>query len=189
MRKIYIEAGANNGIFQSRSIHLQNNNDYFGILIEPHKKEYENCVKNRKNDRTKIYNCCLVSFDFKEEEAVLHKHKNFTAMNSMIPSKKQIFTGSVKVKVKTIQSILDENNITHVDNLFLDVEGYELQVLSGVDFDKVTFGNIELENHANLLSENKKESISKYKEFMNKHGYKLIEINEKEGNPKMVFEK
>jgi hypothetical protein len=34
--KVYIEAGANNGIFQSRSLGHVNDEEYFRILIEAH---------------------------------------------------------------------------------------------------------------------------------------------------------
>ena len=37
----------------------------------------------------------------------------------------------INVQAKTLNTILEEENITHIDFISLDIEGYELEVLQG----------------------------------------------------------
>jgi FkbM family methyltransferase len=151
LNKIYIEAGANDGIFQSRSLQFKEDANYFGLLIEPHFETYQHCVLNRSGDNSKIYNAALVSFDFGFDKIELGIHSSYTAMNSILKPHGEIYNSTVSVPARTLQSILDENNISIVENFFLDVEGYEKNVLDGIDFNKTRFNNIEIECHCWLL--------------------------------------
>jgi hypothetical protein len=45
----------------------------------------------------------------------------------------QIEVGEVEVPARTLSSVLDEAGISRIDLLSLDVEGFELQALSGLD--------------------------------------------------------
>ena len=47
----------------------------------------------------------------------------------------------------SLESILEQLDIFHVDFFVLDVEGGELEVLKSIDFDQVTFGVLCVENH------------------------------------------
>jgi hypothetical protein len=74
-----------------------------------------------------------------------------------------------KVLVRSLQSILEENEINHVHFFSLDTEGYELQILNGVDFTKTTFDYllIEIYDHdyeqiINLLSNNGYDMIQNF---------------------------
>ena len=42
----------------------------------------------------------------------------------------------LQVPARTLTSILDEYEVTTIDFLSLDVEGYEINVLKGIDFEK-----------------------------------------------------
>ena len=186
-KKIYIEAGAHDGIFQSRSLQFKGNNEYFGLLIEPHFETYQQCVKNRADNLCKIYNAALVSFDFNHSEIQLGIHSSYTAMNSIIKPSAENYPQTVNVKAKTLQSILDENNISIVENFYLDVEGYEKNVLDGVDFNKTKFNNIELECHYPFLGLTMEEEIDMYMCYFNKLNYKLHEKIIGDGLPKLIF--
>lgn len=48
-KKIYFEAKAFDGIFQSRTLPFKDNPNYFGILVEPSLDTYNTCIQNRKN--------------------------------------------------------------------------------------------------------------------------------------------
>lgn len=188
--KTYIEVGANNGIFQSRSLKLSRSRkyDYRGILIEPNPISYEKCVKTRGgNDRTFIYNKALVPFDYPGSTITL-RHSHHSAMDfvgvttsSIRPSEK-----STQVEVSTLQSILDELSIFHIDAFFLDVEGYEDEVLRGINFDKTTFSMIEVEIHPKLRGISTEQSIEDHTNFFLKHGYTLKGFDPKE-NRKLIF--
>jgi hypothetical protein len=50
-------------------------------------------------------------------------------------------------KAIQLSKLLKKHNLTEVHFMSLDVEGYEEQVLKGVDFNEVFFHVIDLENH------------------------------------------
>ena len=184
--KTYIEAGANDGFFQSRSLDLSTNLEYQGILIEPSLVEYEKCVKLRGNDRTHIYNKCLVPFSHKEKTIKLNHSACSPAMNSVVPHGHLEYSRTQEVEATTLQSILDELNVQHVDAFFLDVEGYEYQVLQGIDFSCTTFSMIEIELHAHLLKIKRSEEIEMHEQFLSQFGYQMTAKNN-EVQPKIVF--
>jgi FkbM family methyltransferase len=186
-KKIYIEAGSHDGIFQSRSLQFKGNDEYFGILIEPHFETYQQCILNRTDGFCKIYNAALVSFDFNESEIELGIHSSYTAMNSIVKPSSENYPQTVKVLAKTLQSILDENNISIVEIFYLDVEGYEKNVLEGIDFNKTKFNNIELECHYPFINLTIDEEINMYISFFNKINYKLSEKILGDGLPKLIF--
>jgi FkbM family methyltransferase len=186
-KKIYIEAGAHDGVFQSRSLQFKGNDEYFGLLIEPHFETYQQCVNNRADGFCKIYNAALVSFEFNSPEIQLGIHSAYSAMNSIVKPSSEKYVNTVNVEARTLQSILDENNISIVDNFYLDVEGYEKNVLDGIDFTKTKFNNIEIECHYPFLNITQDEEIKMYTLFFNSLNYKLSEKILNNGLPKLIF--
>lgn len=186
MKKIYIEAGANDGVFQSRSIHLSTNNDYYGILIEPIPEMYRSCLLNRRLN-TKIYNCALVDFGYTETTIPINLHHIYTAMCSIIPHNTETYHRTINITARTLDSILEENNINHIDSFYLDVEGYEYNVLNGINFNKRIFNMIEIECHYNFLNLSKQAEEDKHVQYLEQYGYKLTSKNEQEGNTKLIF--
>ena len=107
-------------------------------------------------------------------------------MNSVVAHKHLEYNRTQEVEAATLQSILDELNVQHVDAFFLDVEGYEHQVLQGVDFSRTTFSMIEIELHTNLLKIEKSEEIEMHEKFLSQFGYQLTNKNS-EVQPKIIF--
>jgi len=153
----YIEAGASNGVFQSNTLFLEYTLNWRGLLIEPNRKMYEALKDNRNNkphifapyprEKNIFYNCALVGYDYEEEFV----HGNFNeedfenSLMAMVHENNPRFSEKdeelkhkkiVKVPARKLSDILDENNISKVDLLSLDVEGYELNALNGIDFDR-----------------------------------------------------
>ena len=56
-------------------------------------------------------------------------------------------TCEIKVQAKIFKNIMMEENITHIDYLSLDVEGHELNVLKGIDFNTVKINVLTIENN------------------------------------------
>lgn len=56
-------------------------------------------------------------------------------------------TEEIQVKTEILKDILEQAHITHIDYLSLDVEGHELNVLKGIDFDKVKINVLTIENN------------------------------------------
>jgi FkbM family methyltransferase len=186
-KKIYIEAGANDGIFQSRSLHLENNSECICILIEPIPIVFNRLKKNRS--KAIHYNCALVDFDFQQTNISINIHSDHNAMCSIIPHSSQEYIDSVVVPARTLDSILEENDIIDIEYFYLDVEGYEFNVLKGINFNKRKFDNIEIECHYKFLGIHLKEEIKLHNNFLQQFGYKLITINSQSGNEKLIFKK
>ena len=63
---------------------------------------------------------------------------------------------SIDVNATTLTKVLNKLKVSHVDFFSLDVEGYETEVLRGIDFSTITFDYIfvetRLENEAEIDS-------------------------------------
>jgi FkbM family methyltransferase len=157
----YIEAGANNGIFQSYTYELEKNG-WKGILIEPSIVSYNECLKNRKSDNI-FFNCALVSDDnIKKISGDFNSGSLMSSVNGNRLKNNQL----IEVSATTISSILKQCNISDIDLFSLDVEGYEIDVLNGLDFNiyKPKYFVIEIYlNEYDLI----------YK-LLNDNGYKMI---------------
>ena len=55
--KVYFEAGANDGVNQSRTLKYKDNLEWTGILVEPDPRCRDALFSNRGNDRTHIFDC------------------------------------------------------------------------------------------------------------------------------------
>lgn len=135
----FIEAGAYDGVFQSTTLRLEHEG-WNGILIEPSPNNCEKCSNYR---RVPTINAALVSFEHDSPYVEGDFNLNGTSSKiSKIPDyitdfHNEKFESTIQVPARTISSIIDEHNIDKIDFFSLDVEGYELEVLRGVDFNKV----------------------------------------------------
>lgn len=140
---IYIECGANDGIFQSNTYKLELNG-WRGLLIEPSPNVFNMCKINRSPEN--IFVCAaLVSNKF--EGDVVVGDFNGNPMASINGKRlKNKYSSNVQVKARTLNSILEQYNfVNKIDFFSLDVEGYELEVLNGINFKKYFFKYILIE--------------------------------------------
>jgi len=158
----YIEAGANNGIRQSNTLFLEKHLGWKGILIEPNSKKMEICKANRSKENL-FYTCALapnentktITGNFDEDDG----GESLMACSSIILDyydeefkqeilKKTINRKQIEVSARTLNSILEENKITHIDFLSLDLEGYELEAIKNFNFNcyKIDYILVETAN-------------------------------------------
>lgn len=146
---IFIEVGAHDGITQSNTLLLEKNYNWKGLLIEPSECLYEILQINRP--QAKCFQCALGSFS--EDNTHVYGDFHGTLMDSVegkrladlksgnaLPKSEQTY-----VLMRSLQSILDEENLHHIDFFSLDTEGYEYNILKGIDYSRTFFDYLLIE--------------------------------------------
>lgn len=128
----YIEAGAYDGVLQSNTKYLEEKYGWTGLLVEPSPKVFESLQKNRPNNIN--INKCLVSSTYESNKIDFALDNGpMASVNNMRNIKDAEI---IKVECDTLENILDANNIKQIDFMSLDTEGYELEVLRGMNLQK-----------------------------------------------------
>jgi FkbM family methyltransferase len=141
----FVEAGANDGITQSNTLYFEEYRGWNGFLIEPVPELAAKCRINRP--ACVVENAALVPFSFKDTEIEMRYSNLMSLVKGAMRSEENdlehikkgceiqnISTYEVKVPARTLTSLLDQHAVRQIDFLSLDVEGFELDVLEGIDF-------------------------------------------------------
>lgn len=126
----FIEAGANDGINQNNTLLLEKELNWKGLLIEPNPHAYNICKKNRK---CIVENFALVSFDYKMEY-IEGDFEQSSFEGSMMGGCSSIHSKTTKAKAIQLSKLLQKHEIKKIDFLSIDVEGYEIEALCGIDY-------------------------------------------------------
>jgi FkbM family methyltransferase len=164
---VFIEVGATDGYTESNTYYLERFKNWTGVLIEPIPDLYKKCVKERP--RSQVFNCALVSDDYPNDAVVMKEGYLMSTVKGALGSdenahleKARYFHGTdaleISVPARTLTSVLKEAGVTDIDFFSLDVEGYEVNVLQGLDLDtyRPTFMLVE------CLDDSKKKEIEKH---------------------------
>ena len=150
----FVELGAHDGIHNSNTFFYEKQKFWKGILIEP-SFNFELLKKNRSK-YNKFFNCACSEFET-ENETILLNSDDYSICKNLVDEdylkwhlNKQIQAGKVmketKVKLRTLNSLLIEADAPKLIDFFsLDVEGMELNVLKGIDFQKYNFKFLVIE--------------------------------------------
>ena len=150
----YVELGANDGVAQSNSLYFETKRNWSGVLVEPSPHNFLLCKELRSKKNCIFCNAC-VSFNYKEKYVDI-KYANLMSISenldldiedksAHIESGKQFLAGTETVFAfgaiaTTLNSLLERANAPKViDFLSLDVEGAELEVLKGINFEQFSF--------------------------------------------------
>lgn len=181
----YIEAGAHNGIRQSNTLFLERNLGWKGILVEPNTKKFHMCKQYRATNNL-FYNCALspseniteMCGNFSEDDEGESLAASTTLLLDLEYYDEFFKSGLIKrinerehiiVPAKTLNSILEENKINHVDFMSLDIEGFELEVLRYFNFSKFNISYILIE------TSNRTQYSKEVKNFMENNDYIFYE--------------
>tara|TARA_B100001123_G_scaffold448812_1_gene611474 strand:- start:1288 stop:2010 length:723 start_codon:yes stop_codon:yes gene_type:complete len=166
----FIELGANDGIKQSNTYYFEKNLNWNGVLIEPIKKKYLSCIKNRSK-KNHFFNYACVSFDYKNKKIKMFYSdlmsiikdekiiKEIDTKEHALKGKKYLLPGDkieeFWVDTITLNEILIKSNAPKIiDFLSLDVEGSEIEVLKGINFSEFNFKFIMIESRNDQLIKN-----------------------------------
>ncbi|MFC1887139.1 FkbM family methyltransferase [Thermodesulfobacteriota bacterium] len=169
---VCVEVGSNEPISVcSQSWHLEDKLDWKCVLIEPNPDLF---VKTKNiRPKTTIHNCACVS-DEQTDYVELHiplsdKGESITGHASLeknIDEHNYKRHKSIKVKANTLNHILKQDRIKIIDLLSIDVEGAELEVLKGIDF--------QCFRPKLILLEDKHLYLAKHK-YLKNEGYDLVQ--------------
>ena len=144
----YVEIGAHDGVSNSNTYFYEKYKYWKGVLIEP-SFNFNLLVKNRSKSNF-FFNYGCSDFD-SERETILLNSDDYSICKELVDKKyfdwhlnKQILAKKkmieTKIKLKTLNSLLEEANSPNLIDFFsLDVEGMEIKVLKGIDFDRFNF--------------------------------------------------
>lgn len=155
---IFVEAGANDGLAHSNTWHLERRRGWTGLLVEPVPENAELCRRFRK---AKVARCALGSMAQDGETVTMHFGAGMSVVEGANPA--HLVNGSASehaamgagwigrqsysfdAPVRALSNLLDEAGISEVDLLSLDVEGFEVPALQGIDFDRHKIHHILIE--------------------------------------------
>ena len=144
----FVEAGANDGYAQSNTYYLERFRDWRGILVEPIPRLHRACVRERP--KSQVFNCALTSGEDNQQSVTMVDSGLMSivegARGSRQADQEHVERGKevqrldacleISVPARTLTSVLDEARVERIDFFSLDVEGYEVSVLKGLDLDK-----------------------------------------------------
>lgn len=176
----FVELGANDGVTQSNTLHLEKFKGWTGILVEPIPHNYLNCLKSRSQE-TKVFAAACVSFEYSERFVeILYSDLMSVAPNLEIDieypelhAKEGLqYLDSIQsnfrfgAEARKLNDILVEASAPKViDFLSLDVEGAEIEVLKGIDHEHFRFKYICVECR----------NLPKMRIFLAAKGYQLVD--------------
>jgi FkbM family methyltransferase len=135
----FVEAGAHDGYTQSNTYYLERELGWSGLLVEAI-PELERKARRRR-PRSQVLGCALVGPGHQGDTVAV----SFGDLMSSIGGEEHARGGlavtgrrgySVAAPARTLASVLGESGLEGIDLLVLDVEGHELEVLSGADWDR-----------------------------------------------------
>ena len=152
----FVECGASDGVHVNDTLFFEKYRGWTGLCIEPREHHFEDLCRNRKC----ICENVLVSdksgevVDFWEcrgygqgcSGIIRNYHPE---MAKRVKHYEKSHGSSHKIRqlpTVTIMDLFKKHKVTKVDYFSLDVEGSELKVLQGIDFDKVDIDIFSIEN-------------------------------------------
>ena len=147
----FVELGANDGISQSNTYFLEKNKKWKGVLVEPNPYLYQLCTHFRANKgKNRLYCNAVVSKDHKDEFVKIFTNNESGLTGSIKKSiSNKISSDSINSSMNSLlfasqaktlnQLLLISHAPKIIDFMSLDVEGFELDVLKGINYRNFKF--------------------------------------------------
>ncbi len=174
---VFVEIGGYDGINGSNTLFFEKFRNWKGICIEASPAQFEKMAQSRTAECLNI----AVS-DFEGEALFFEITKGYDQMSRLKEDVQPEFLDNLKkmnkgkeaeshditVKVATFDKIAKERDLTHVDYCSIDVEGTEIKVLQGIDFDYTDIRALSIENPPS-----QPDNFKFVRDFMGDRGYQL----------------
>jgi FkbM family methyltransferase len=173
---IFIGFGAHDGITFSNTYFLEKELGWSGIAIEPIPHVFEELKKNRN---CQLINACISATPGKAKfyqisgygEMLSGLYDEYDSKHlQRIEREIKNNGGSYEIQdvdCYSLNQILRDYNISHIDYLNMDIEGAEMSILKTIDFDAFDISVIGCENNYKDFH---------MPQFMESHGYALHSI-------------
>tara|TARA_B100001540_G_scaffold257944_1_gene235833 strand:+ start:407 stop:1144 length:738 start_codon:yes stop_codon:yes gene_type:complete len=175
----YLEVGAYNGISESVSLRFEKELKWSGLLIEPNPLHFKYLKKNRSNNICLNFIC--LSKEYLNKKLYI---KNLNLMSHIVDDKNKIYFKdypierinllakeanlgnfkSYECKIEMLENIFEKFNINIIDLAIIDVEGSELELLKGINFEKIKINYFCIESY----------NFEKLNQFMINKNYEFL---------------
>ena len=132
----FVEVGAFDGWSWSHTLCLAKLG-WRGLYIEPvpgHALLCADCHKDHPNVTTIC--CACGAEEMSSRDLYIKDATSSLVLNAVSDVFGLTKDNKIEVSVRTLDSILQENKVKHIDVLVVDVEGFEIEVLKGFSIDK-----------------------------------------------------
>lgn len=159
---VIFDVGANVGEYSSLVVEKLNRKDYLLHIFEPQKSCFVDLQK-KFIDNNKVF---LNNFGLSKSEEIttIYKNNDKSGLTSLYKRNLDFYNLKMNieesVELKRADNYIKFNNIKHINLLKIDVEGHELETLSGfgeylnsdfIDFIQFEYGGANLDSHTSLL--------------------------------------
>jgi FkbM family methyltransferase len=140
---VFVEAGGHDGYTQSNTYYLERFRGWRGLLVEPMPELAAQARRNRP--RAVVFECALVPFDHPADSLEMEFGDLWSTAAGRAGAREWVRGGlvlgwrdqrTVRVPARPLSELIDEAGLASVDLLSLDVEGWEVQALMGLDLDR-----------------------------------------------------
>ena len=160
---VFVEVGANDPVAGSQTWLLEQQG-WHGILVEPQSVHCSRLRQQRKNSQVFQVACSSPAFEGKMD-LLLAEENGSSTLQKQRDTHGTKFIGAERVQVTTLSKVLESAGTKQIDFLSLDVEGHEVEVMRGMDFERY--------RPALILIEDGVRDLSKHR-FLKSRGYKLV---------------
>ena len=152
----FLDIGAHDGVSISNTFFLEKERKWKGICVEAQPSEFQKLKSNR--DCTCV-NVAVSDYNGETDFIYVEGYANMLSgisddynLSHMQRIRNEVSTyggaiNTIKVPVRTLQSILDEHNTHEIDFCSIDTEGSEFNIIKSIDFDKTEIKVFIIENN------------------------------------------
>ncbi|MFQ5764993.1 MAG: FkbM family methyltransferase [Rhodospirillales bacterium] len=174
---VFVDVGAYDGILGSNTLYFEKFRNWSGLCVEASPIQFAKLADVRAAE---CLNAAVADVDgearfleitkgFDQMSVLVNDMRpNFLAELEMMSERNPTEHHEITVPVTTFAAIARERDLTRVDYCSVDVEGAEMKVLQGIDFDYTDIGALSVENPPGQT-----ENSRRIRGFLDERGYRL----------------